>query len=593
MAKKKKTMNRNSLNREFCSLGGFARKEPLNLDELSNGLQESSIPFSVDGKKLYKTPGCFKRAIMDMHQNKPIDTTGAEFIFASSFLMGDVCTREEFDPILIDLNARKEDRFEEFLSYVPMLDMSDITRVSPDDFVKQEVVGLLYGGAKAGDSYCREVLRMLFKTFYKDEYNQLKRFTTITWNDVASQCKYDDARFTDITKASRLLCMAHVLGLQICEDCRPYYIAANDVIAERSEKVRKAKDEARARALVDDNNHLREDLQNDQRVDRILNSASMDKNGDYVRYELVRSIINRLFADQFGFAKNYVDNIIPVLPPRSVEYINAIISDLGISDKVSDDDIMLLAPFVSVMSAFTDLVMNYKNLLYSFLYLDSNLMDNQSQILTALGNLKFTDNARNKSTTSKSASRNEKAFEECPKPDEAEDEVMGLKQKLREMEGKYAELRSLYEHQKAEKRDLQDELSKFETDKVELQKLRDYVYNETEDDVHQDEVSYDEMKMAIKDRNVVIIGGNENWTKKLKNEFPNWKFVKAVVSSTVTSGVIMNCEKVYFFTDTLGHSNYAKFVDLARCHDVDFSYIHGVNIRNNVKQIYHDFINME
>ena len=158
------------------------------------------------------------------------------------------------------------------------------------------------------------------------------------------------------------------------------------------------------------------------------------------------------------------------------------------------------------------------------------------------------------------------------------------------MEGKYAELRSLYEHEKAEKSDLQDELAKLETDKVELQKLRDYVYNETEEDVRKNDISYEEMKAAIKDRNVMIIGGNENWTKKLKNEFPNWKFVKAVVSSTVTSSIIMNCEKVYFFTGTLGHSNYAKFVDLARYHGVDFSYMHGVNVQKNVRQVYHDLI---
>ena len=589
MAKKKETMNRNSLNREFCSLGGFALKEPLNLDELSSEQQGLSIPSSIDGKKLYKTSGCFKRAMLDIHQNKPIDTKGAEYIFASTFLIGDVCTRDEFDPILIDLNARKGDRFEEFLSYVPMLDMADITRMTPDDFVKQEVIGLLYGGVKAGDGYCREVLRMLFKTFYKNEYNQLKRFSTISWDDVASQCKYHDARFTDIAKTSRLLCMAHVLGLQVSENCRPYYIAASDVVMDRIEKSEKAKEAARTRALVDDD-HLREDLQNDQRVDRILTTASKDKDGDYVRYELVRSIINRLFADQFGFAKDYVDSILPVLPSRSVEYINAIISDLGISNKLSDDDIMLLAPFVSVMSGFTELVMNYKNLLYSFLYPNTNLADNQSQILTALGNLKLTDNAKNKSIAEKSTSRDEKNSEKCPKPDETGDEATELKQRLREMEGKYVELRSLYEHEKAEKSELQDELSKLETDKVELQKLRDYVYSETEEDVRKNEISYDEMKAAIKDRSVMIIGGNENWTKKLKNEFPNWKFVKAVVSSTVTSSIIMNCEKVYFFTGTLGHSNYAKFVDLARYHGVDFSYMHGVNVQKNVRQVYHDLI---
>ena len=41
------------------------------------------------------------------------------------------------------------------------------------------------------------------------------------------------------------------------------------------------------------------------------------------------------------------------------------------------------------------------------------------------------------------------------------------------------------------------------------------------------------MKKAIAMKRITIVGGNENWVKKLRQEFPNWKFVSASVSSTV------------------------------------------------------------
>lgn len=54
----------------------------------------------------------------------------------------------------------------------------------------------------------------------------------------------------------------------------------------------------------------------------------------------------------------------------------------------------------------------------------------------------------------------------------------------------------------------------------------------------------------------------------------------------------MNAERVYFFTDTMGHSNYYKFMQVVRDHKVPFSYIHGVNIESNIRQIYEEMISV-
>lgn len=66
-----------------------------------------------------------------------------------------------------------------------------------------------------------------------------------------------------------------------------------------------------------------------------------------------------------------------------------------------------------------------------------------------------------------------------------------------------------------------------------LTALREFVYNSTEDASPTVNIPISEMKKAIAAKRITIVGGNENWVKKLRQEFPNWKFVSASVSSTV------------------------------------------------------------
>ena len=121
-----------------------------------------------------------------------------------------------------------------------------------------------------------------------------------------------------------------------------------------------------------------------------------------------------------------------------------------------------------------------------------------------------------------------------------------------------------------------------------LTALREFVYNSTEDTPPTVNIPISEMKKAIAAKRITIVGGNENWVKKLRQEFPNWKFVSASVSSTVDNMSILKAERVILFTDTLGHSNYYKFMQTIQSHHIPFSFLHGVNIERNIIQIYDD-----
>lgn len=565
----------------------IAKLEPLHSTSFPDVMSEMIGSACEMREKVNVIKSFYLRASQQYERNEPINTECTEFAFAGHFLYGNICAQEDFLMILTDFNVKKGNRFEEFLQYVPMLDRANSNSkiMSPDNFTRQEIIGLLYGGVKAGDMYCREALRMLYKTFYKSEYNQLKRFSVIRSAELIDLCKDDEKMSIELFKASRVLCMSYVMGIQVDESCRPLYIAIEDMITMMEEKSRA--ENALISKVIEDN-HLREELQNSPRVDEILKQTPQDSEGNYLTFDKVNSVISRMFSDQGDFAEDYLRQSFPIHITHAVEYLNAIISDMGLSNKFSNEDIMLLTPFVAVISSYAILDEEYKNLLYSFLYPNLNLEANPSQIVSSLERLKLTDVVVHKEFAIDKIPA-EETTESEPQRDSLEDEITELRRRLREKESECIELRAQYKKEREAKKELELELSEHQSERIELQKLRDYVYCETEEDVAEKRVSYEEMKLSLQNRNVIIIGGNENWTKKLKNEFPNWKFVKAVVSSTVTSNIIKNCEKVYFFTDTLGHSNYAKFVDLARIHGIDFSYMHGVNMQKNVEQIYRDF----
>lgn len=44
--------------------------------------------------------------------------------------------------------------------------------------LQKRILNMMYNAAKAGDEYCNALMRELYKTYYKKEYKQLKRFRT-------------------------------------------------------------------------------------------------------------------------------------------------------------------------------------------------------------------------------------------------------------------------------------------------------------------------------------------------------------------------------------------------------------------------------
>lgn len=129
-------------------------------------------------------------------------------------------------------------------------------------------------------------------------------------------------------------------------------------------------------------------------------------------------------------------------------------------------------------------------------------------------------------------------------------------------------------------------LFKYQNDREELIALREFVYHLEQEIPEIETLSLDEMKKEISSKKYVIIGGHVSWVNKLKAEFPGWTYILPSTLKTVDAHSLDHKDMIFFFTDHISHAAYGKFIGIARERKLPFSYLHGVNMAQIVRQIY-------
>ena len=165
-------------------------------------------------------------------------------------------------------------------------------------------------------------------------------------------------------------------------------------------------------------------------------------------------------------------------------------------------------------------------------------------------------------------------------------EIDELRRRLAQREMELSRLKVQYSSEHTAKKEAESMLSEYENDRQELIALREFAYkleNEAPEDIS---ISVEDMKKEIADKNYFIIGGHINWINKLKAEFPKWTCVVPSDYKTVDAKSLENKDMIFFFTDHISHSAYGKIIAAARERKLPFSYLHGVNMEQIIKQIY-------
>ncbi len=166
-------------------------------------------------------------------------------------------------------------------------------------------------------------------------------------------------------------------------------------------------------------------------------------------------------------------------------------------------------------------------------------------------------------------------------------EIDRLREKTHRQEKEIQKLYSMYSDAKEKVADYRERQESYADDLKELQALREHVYKYTEED---ENVVPDVkcMEKAIAEKKIVIIGGRDSWTNRLKGRFVEWRFISTDVSGIVDLRIFDGTDYTYFFTDYLSHSTYTGYVKVLRERGLPFGYIHSTNVEKNIVQIFED-----
>ena len=498
------------------------------------------------------------------------DTYGCECIFLRTFITPKMS--DDFSLIAKDFLKHEFSNLDEH-EMTDYLDYDDAESL-PDRIFEKFILNLMMNAVNAGSEYARNLFCYLHKTYYKQEYKQLKRFNRLSYDDVRTLANDGVDRHFPFNIA-RILSMAKMYGIEIAPENSFNYLMLtelNDGFGEDPDPVGFDREE------IDSNIDKIREIFSDNEIDEM-----------YVRSdELVDECL-----DHYGYKPGYTwfcnDEIVDLDDCLGIA-LHLLEENYPEKEDFTPEEIFLCAQLYAATGALTVTVdrmaERMKEVVYGKRgtdYYDYFKEDFNPEMVGGVLRREKPQKVELKEPTV----INKNGISE-EKEKLLMDEINTLRRKLHEQETMIRQLKA----DMADKGKLQEKLTaaqdKNENDQKELAALRDHLYHMTEDDEQESSVSVDDMKSAIADKKIVIIGGHTNWTNKMKSMFPKWDYVKPSATSAQDTSVLMKADKVYFFTDTISHSTYYRYVNVCREHKVLFGYIHGVNTDTNVRQVYRE-----
>lgn len=130
---------------------------------------------------------------------------------------------------------------------------------------------------------------------------------------------------------------------------------------------------------------------------------------------------------------------------------------------------------------------------------------------------------------------------------------------------------------------LQNEIEEYSQHKTELATLREFLFNMDKQEQYSTTLPDYSKLNNIKG---VIIGGHENWQRRMKELLPSFKFIHPDTLNFDVS-IFDNVSIVFFYTNYLNHAIYYKAINEARKRDINIAYI-AANTNENIvlNQIY-------
>lgn len=511
-----------------------------------------------------------------------VDDRALNFFFVVSFVTDDLV--EDIGDIAHTFLQMYPDGID-FEESEDILSLADPFFEEQKKIIAMRIIALIYNVAKSGDAPAAELLKYLFKTFHRSLYNQLKRFRKITAQDLISLST--DLNAPPISGKiavggnylSLCIVMCPFFGIEVEEDglwsglCNSFFNFF---------------DEYRDKFTYEEVDF------NAEKLAACVHDAIdlVNQNGDEIADMMLLSekVINATLRDEF-MSGDVLNDLL-----RDEESVMPSLADAmslvsGITDSDTSAILELTSSEMALMSRIVILSRAYSKAVQKSFFLIEQIMgvsDTKPEHFSAEKVPSVPVKASAKVSKPKSYVEDAKDKSDMErKLDVCSQEVVHLRSKLQESESTVRGLRSELATKKRENEELLAQIKNCADERTELIALRNYVHSLTEEFTEQ-KCSLEEMSQYVSEKNVVIVGGNQNWIKKLKNVCPKWQFISPNATVGLSDSVFIGADMVYFFTDSLSHRNYFRYINLMREKKLRFGYMHGVNLEMNISQVYQD-----
>lgn len=504
------------------------------------------------------------------------DSKGCDTVFLESFMTPGMI--RDFPVIFQDFLLHEYSSLSRYAHSSTLLRCSQ--RLPPKEQLQQKLFALMYAAFKQESPYSVHLFRRLYKTYYNQEYQQLKRFHTLTYQDIFSLA--NNPREEDfISATARILTASTLFPIEPNPNCAAIHFALN----RHTEKLDSQRQE---KQFVCPDSLARQCRETISQMMEPVQSPDALQSPVLKTYRLLADR-SAQFLHAFGYPKNYIS-----FDTDSLDSMHDIFSrTLSVMKRKSlrtdftFDEIQTCAALYACIRGFCA----QHDALNSFV--DSLLAPERFADMSAC---RFSPEKPQPPLLAEQ--ENTSTPEPVPTsasarlPDENKDkltlEIASLRARLLQQEQENQHLHSLYSESRSALASANVSLRQYENDRKELIALRNHVYLFTEDDTALPPEDINAMCRLISQKRIIIIGGHSNWTYKLRNRFPAWSFLSPKTSGSVDNRLLKRADYVYFFTNIIKHCTYMRFIRIVREQDIPFGYIHSINIQSNIQQIYRD-----
>lgn len=552
---------------------------------IRNNIDENMESFMGEGnaKKLLSLLR-FQDEFRDEVEKVTPDTYGCESVFVQTFISIEM---EQDFPVIANSFYRNVPDALTFENYTYYCD-NDIKNSYPvkafSDFTMMQILSM----AKAGNEYSVNLLKYLYKTYYKKEYKVLKKFSVISPSEILSIVEDSNAFEGEFAGVARVLTMCLIYGIELNKDCLFLYMVMdkynNDIESEKNHEpysvspdmIHEAQNALKEAFGVEYLEEIEDDIPDYYKYSRFRRKAykylGYDSDFDELQsggiteegcYTLTMILLNKLYPN-----KTFTKEEIQVY--ASIYY--DVQSICGAMDEINNY-------YQTLMGEIDDYVLE-----------DSMFIPEEFEKVSGIGKPKEVKkhNSNVNEVKEKDTSKDNVKTKAEYKEQDLLAEIENLRSRLHKKEHDANHLSELYRETKKRLEQAEADKDKYSSEHSELVALREHLYNITEDDIVIQESSRQDIINAIKDKKVIIIGGHTNWIQKMKDMFPDWTYINFKSTTTIDDNILNNADHVYFFTDFIKHNVYYRFINIVRDKKIPFGYISSINIDKCLKQMSND-----